>query len=318
MKRDLKIAKLLFHYIRHELRPGQEKELNEWRSLSTDNESFFQQETSLEHIRSRLRAHEESKLRIKERLQANSPPNWKEGAPRKTGIVVRMLRTAAIVVVPLVILVGGYAAYEMFLNPASPKNFAMMASVNGQRVMMNDFQLGWTAGIKDIKVKRKGHGELLYLIPNDLKATRGQSDSLWTSDRWRFEMRLPDGSDIWMNLSSTIGYPVNLNNIDSVSYSILGEAFFRIPGNTNKYYEIRTDSFLVRTTVGELDVRSNTRHGGPGVLLVSGSASVKSLYQADDTSQPVHLKPGQLARFEQGKIALDDHPDVKAITGWKR
>ncbi len=75
----------------------------------------------------------------------------------------------------------------MFLNPATPKNFAMMASVNGELIMYNDFQMGWTAGIRDIKVTKKGHGELLYTMPDNLKA-KGQSDTLWTSDRWRFEM----------------------------------------------------------------------------------------------------------------------------------
>ena len=318
MKEELDIPKLFFHYIRHELLPGQEKDLNEWRALSAENEAFFQQETSIEHIRARLRAHEESKVRILEKLEANRPPHWVDGPPRKPGIVIQMFRTAAAIVGGIFILLGGYAGYQMFLNPATPKNFAMMASVNGERIMLNDFQAGWTAARKDIKVKRKGEGELLYLIPNNLKAPGGQSDSLWTSDRWRFEMAMADGSEIWMNLSSTIGYPANYTNMDSVSYSIIGEAFFMIPGNTNKYYEIRTDSFLVQVTGAKLDVRSDASNGGPGVLLVSGNATVSMLRPTDNATLPVHLNPGQLARFDQGKIIVDDHPDIEGITGWKR
>jgi hypothetical protein len=318
MKKDLKIEELFYHFIRHELLPGQEKELNEWRGLSAENEAFFQRETSLDHIRSRLRAHEESKVRIKERMLANCPPDWTTGAPRKTGIVVRMLKIAAIFIVALFVLCGGFMAYELFLNPATPKNFAMMVTVNGQRIFFNDLQLGWFAARKHIDVVRKGHGELLYTIPNNLKAATGQSDTLWTADKWRFEIRLPEGSDIWMNLSSRISYPMNFEHGDSASYYILGEAFFKIPGNTNKHYEIRTDSLLIQASGAEVDIRSDTSNGGPGVLLVSGNATVSILHQTDNATKPVHLNPGQLARFDQGKIVVDDHPDVKAITGWKR
>jgi len=317
MKENLKIAKLLFHYIRQELLPQQEKELNEWRSSSAENEAFFQQETSLDHIRSRLRSHEESKVRIKDRLQANYPPNWTEGAPRKPGIVIRMLKYAALFIGGLIILAGGYVAYQLFLNPATPKNFAMMANVRGQLIMMNDFQLGWYAGIRDIKATRKGNGELLYTMPDNLKA-KGQSDTLWTSNRWRFEMRFTEGSDIWMNLSSRIGYPQNINYSDSVSYSVLGEAFFKIPGNTNKHYEIRTDSLVIQANDARLDVRTDGDFVGSIVTLISGTASVKSLYPTSDTAGPIQLIPGQEVRLTGGKFIVDEHPDIKRIYEWKR
>ena len=318
MKGPQKIGRLIFLYIQDNLNYKQAKELKQWRNLSEANEAFFQQETSLEYIRDRMRNNEKNTAMIWENLKLSYPADWTEGAPRKQAIVIRMLKYAAIFVGGICILLGGFVCYEMFLNPATPKNFAMMANVNGERIMLNDFQAGWTAARKDIKVKRKGEGELLYLIPNNLKAPRGQSDSLWTSDRWRFEMAMSDGSEIWMNLSSIIGYPANYTNMDSVSYSIIGEAFFMIPGNTNKYYEIRTDSFLVQASGAKLDVRSDIANGGPGVLLVAGNATVSMLHQTDNATPPVHLNPGQLARFDQGKIIVDDHPDVKAITGWKR
>jgi ferric-dicitrate binding protein FerR (iron transport regulator) len=318
MKGPQKIGRLIFLYIQDSLSYKQAKELKQWRNLSEANEAFFQQETKLDYIRDRMRNNEKNTAMVWEKVKESYPADWVEGAPRKRGIVIQMLRTAAAIVGGILILAGSVVGYEMLLNPATPKNFAMMASVNGERIMMNDFQAGWTAARKDITVKRKRHGELLYLIPDNLKAPKGQSDSLWTSDRWRFEMAMSDGSEIWMNLSSRIGYPANYNNMDSVSYSILGEAFFMIPGNTNKHYEIRTDSFLVQATGAQLDVRSDTSFGGPGVLLVSGNATVRMLHLTGENTESVHLNPGQLARFDQGKIILDDHPDIKAITGWKR
>ena len=317
MNKNQQIAKLFFLYIRQELRPGQEKELNEWRGLSPDNEAFFRQETSVDHIRGRSLAHEESKIRILEKLQANFPPDWVEGAPRKRGIVVRMLRVAAMFIGALIVLGSCIVGYEVFLNAASPKNFAMMACVSGQMIILNDFQLGWTAGIRGIKVKKKENGELLYILPNNLKA-KGRSDTLWTSNSWRFEMLLPEGSDIWMNLSSKIGYPQNVNHSDTVSYSIHGEAFFKIPGNTNKHYEIRTQSLVIQATGAELDVRSKTDSTSAAVLLISGTASVKSLHQTDDTIPSVNLIPGQQARLVDGKFIVDEHPDIKDITGWKK
>ena len=114
MKKYQKTARLIFRYIRQELTSGQERELNHWRSLSAENEAFFQEETSLDHIRERMRDHEEATKIILEKLRASYPPDWVEGAPRKPGIVIRMLKAAAIVIGSLLVLGGGLMAYQMF------------------------------------------------------------------------------------------------------------------------------------------------------------------------------------------------------------
>lgn len=69
LKNPQYIGKLIFRYIRNELTPAQEKILSEWRNLSTENEKFFQEETDPEHIRQRLKAHTEAKIRILKKLQ---------------------------------------------------------------------------------------------------------------------------------------------------------------------------------------------------------------------------------------------------------
>ena len=317
MNNPRKIGHLIFLYIRRDLNFLQAKKLRDWRDLSEANELFFQRETSTEHIRERLRTLEQKTLIIREKVRAGYPADWVEGAPVKQAIVIRMLKTAAVVIGALLILAGGSLVYEMFIDTASPKNFAMMITVNGQRVIMNDAQLGFAAGIRGIQVKRKGHEELLYTIPNELKAAKGQSDTLWSSDKWRFELQLPDKTDIWMNLSSRISYPMNFDSSDSVSYSMEGEAFFRIPENTKKYYEIRTDFVAIEATGAELDVRSDIDGKGSAVLLISGTASVRTL-QRNNSSDKISLKPGQQARLVGGKWVVEEHPDIKIITAWKR
>ena len=70
------MGRLMFNYLRGTLTPRQEKTLTAWRKLSPENEKFFQEKTDLEHIRQRLKAHEESKTRIWKKLQQSFPPSW--------------------------------------------------------------------------------------------------------------------------------------------------------------------------------------------------------------------------------------------------
>ena len=70
------MGKLIFKYITNQLTPRQEETLTAWRNLSPENEKFFQEETDLEHIRQRLKDHEESTTRIWKKLQQSFPPSW--------------------------------------------------------------------------------------------------------------------------------------------------------------------------------------------------------------------------------------------------
>jgi ferric-dicitrate binding protein FerR (iron transport regulator) len=50
MKKSERIGTLMFRYVRKEITPSEERELNAWRSLSPENERFFQEKTNTENI----------------------------------------------------------------------------------------------------------------------------------------------------------------------------------------------------------------------------------------------------------------------------
>src|ERR1700712_3615575 len=128
MKNPQKIGRLIFLYIQRDLNFLQAWRLNNWRNLSEDNERFFQQEISTEHIRERLRSQEENMPIIDAKVLGRYPAGWTAGAPRKHAVVIRMLKNAAIFIGSLMILGGGYMGYKIFIETASPRNFAMMAN----------------------------------------------------------------------------------------------------------------------------------------------------------------------------------------------
>ena len=318
MKGYSRLARLIFLYLRKELNWSQERELKNWRESSDFNEYFFQQETSMDRVRNRFQAHEESSVRIYKKLENEFPEGWKDGPPPNPALIIRLLKSAAIVAGGLIITGIVALGINMYMTSHSSGPLAMVVTINGQREELDDAKLGLWAGFHGIDVEKKEGGNLLYRIPENAKAGKEQRDTLWTAGSWQIEMRLAEGSDIWMNVSGWIAYPQNFAKADTVSYYLSGEGYFNIPGKSSKNYVIRTDSMMIQATGAELDVKSNTVFGGPGVLMVSGNASVTPLYQTDSTTRIINLNPGQMLRLVQGKLIVEDHPDVKAILQWKK
>ena len=108
MRPSEKIAELIFAYLRDELTPEQEQELAEWRSLSGENEQFFQEETDPENIRKAITELYEDKDIVWQKIRNKVPglpqvPDQDEEAAQADRPPVRywMISIAAILVISL-------------------------------------------------------------------------------------------------------------------------------------------------------------------------------------------------------------------------
>lgn len=145
---------------------------------------------------------------------------------------------------------------------------------------------------------RKPHtGEVLY---NTITVPRGSQ---------LLSVVLSDGSKVWLNVESTLRYPVTFDE-DERQVSVTGEAYFEVSKDASRPFEVETDG--VKTAVLGTHFNVNTYQKQVLVTLLEGAVAV-----SNDSGEQL-LQPGQQADAgNTGSIRLNKTPDMEAVMAWK-
>ena len=145
---------------------------------------------------------------------------------------------------------------------------------------------------------RKQHtGEVLY---NTLTVPRGSE---------LLSVVLSDGSKVWLNVESTLRFPVTFDE-DERQVSVTGEAYFEVSRDADRPFEVETGG--VKTAVLGTHFNVNTYQPQVLVTLLEGAVEV-----SNDSGEQL-LQPGQQAAAgNTGSIQLNEKPDMEAVMAWK-
>lgn len=121
-------------------------------------------------------------------------------------------------------------------------------------------------------------------------------------------IKLPDGSLVWLNAGSTLSYPSKFSKTREVSLD--GEAFFEVEHNDKP--------FVVETKFGDVEVKGTSfdvkAFGDENLqtTLVTGSV----VFREKVNGKEVTLKPGEQANLEGTQIEVRK-VDTEIFTSWK-
>jgi ferric-dicitrate binding protein FerR (iron transport regulator) len=158
-------------------------------------------------------------------------------------------------------------------------------------------------------------------------------------------LQLPDGSEVWLNTTSSIRYPPNFND-DTREVTITGEAYFkvatlRLRSGQKKPFVVTAGAMQVEVTGTEFNVMAYADEDTIRTTLLEGSIKVTNRESAfarasadksanpDESGQAVKrerpgefsavLKPGEQAVLSRGHspLIIDHSPDIRTVTAWK-
>ncbi len=330
MTRSQRIGTLMFRYVRNELDRNGKEELNAWCNESPENEQMFQRKTDPENILRDVAVYLETKELAFQKLKASFPQIWAKPVIRMRSRVYRYARIAAILLV--VLGVGAYFILHDKQNTGGSYQ-ADLIDADGVHNAMNDFQRGFRAGSAGIRIEDIGNGELLYVAKNYPKAGKDRYYKLLTPRSGAFDLKLPDGTMVWLNAQSTIEYPANFSQ-DSIKIKLTGEAYFEMAKDATHSFIIsippsasakasadktangqppRANGFHVTSTSGHFNLISYTDEPIVSATMVEGTALVR----LDSGNAELKLHPGQQAQMIDQKLALNPSADTSEIIAWK-
>jgi len=192
-------------------------------------------------------------------------------------------------------------------------NKATLILSDGTKINLNDIDAGGIvanqAGTRIVKHK---DGQLVYdIVSNSGSNTVGLYNTIRTPLGGQYQLRLPDGSRVWLNAASSLRYPVNFDGDERI-VELTGEGYFEVAKNKERPFKVQTRNQVVEVLGTHFNINSYEEEEHTKTSLLEGSVSVQSLINKKTTV----LIPGQQAQLNDYSLNVKN-VDVNEVAAWK-
>lgn len=201
-------------------------------------------------------------------------------------------------------------ASDSIFSPLPPSGVkAMITLGDGRQIPLDSIATGSHIAQGAATISKKSNGELIYVskdqpvhdVFNKIVVPRGSQI---------ISVVLSDGTKVWMNVESSLQYPVAFTG-NKRKVILTGEAYFEVSKQPGKSFMVQTASSVTEVLGTHFNVNSYDS-SQLQVTLLEGAVKVKN----DAAASPV-LKPGEQAVVNPATIQIKHAPDLEAVMAWK-
>lgn len=305
-----RVACLITGYINKTLTESEHDELDNWVNESDANMKLFEDLTDEKNIKANLEWMEEINSKAAyEKLK-------KEG---KFELPYRRKYSTIWVAASLLMIALGYYFFTGY-PPKTNSGTALVKkdSSNKKSTEAGGILLTLEDGTTiDLSKEQNGLIEAGNAVKeNDSVLNYGQSGIarvhiLKTPPGKIFQLKLPDGSRVWLNASSSLQYPTLFGGSERI-VNLEGEGYFEVAKDATKPFKVIMSDSAVVTVLGTA-FNVNTYHNeAKEITLVEGLVNVSK------DQKNVQLTPGTLVKISADGPGHISKADISAITGWKK
>lgn len=199
------------------------------------------------------------------------------------------------------------------IDPGSYK--AVLTLANGQKIELTDQTNGKLAMQAGIEITNTADGQLIYQVKQTEQKAADSAlfNTIATPRGGQYQIKLPDGTKIWLNAESKLKFPASFANLKQRKVELIGEAYFEVAKNkalpfivSGKQQEVEVlgTHFNINSYDNELEVKTT---------LLEGSVLVSTL-----NNNPVNkiLIPGEQSVLRSGQILVNTI-DTESEVAWK-
>lgn len=276
MDQSFKIASLLRKKIKGEISSNEEKQLQQWIEKDQSNSALYERILNDKTLLDKL---EDYQLFDNEKTWSSL-----EKKLFKTKIIRletrRFLRYAAILI-PLIIIAGlsyywknfsysSLAKVDEIIKPYEQK--ALLILANGDTI---DLQSENITNIQEGRTQLISQNHTLKYTSEDIKEIEPLTyNTLVTPKGAKYQLKLSDGTEVWLNANSSIKYPVAFTDSKREVF-LEGEAFFDVQHNGKSFF-VNTQETNVKVLGTSFNVSAYPDELYTATTLVEGSVKMSS------------------------------------------
>ncbi|QDW27904.1 DUF4974 domain-containing protein [Pedobacter sp. KBS0701] len=199
-------------------------------------------------------------------------------------------------------------AYQNDVAPGG--NGATLTLTNGQKILVNDVLSGNIAMQSGVKISKTPDGQIVYEITDNGSKSSGYN-TLSTSRGEQTQVRLPDGTIVFLNAESSLKYPVSFVEKGKRQVFLTGEGYFEVAKDRSHPFIVKTTRQEVQVLGTHFNINSYDDEAATTTTLLEGSVLVSN----SNLVQKV-LRPGEQSVLSSGRIQVAP-ADVEEAIDWK-
>jgi ferric-dicitrate binding protein FerR (iron transport regulator) len=209
---------------------------------------------------------------------------------------------------------------NVVVNDVAPGTVgATLTLADGRKIKLSDMSTGEIAKEAGVRVTKTANGQLLYEIASlssratamDLDPSKvGATNVLSTAKGETYQVKLPDGTAVWLNAASTLTYTTSLREGDRRVVRLLGEAYFQVAEDKSRPFIVETSQQQIEVLGTHFNVNAYLDEEDVTTTLLEGRVKVSN------QSGSKILKPGDQSSVTEHSILITQVDTERAIA-WK-
>lgn len=264
-------------------------QIEQYRNQSKENDDFFREIERLWHFSSRSATLDkvDDKIAInnfKERLSHISTAKQPKIAKLKKPTFIRWV-AASVVLLMMAGLAyfytGGIIGKEVirpYASDANPGgNKAILVLADGRKISLTDINNGDVAKEAGLSITKTADGQLVYNVLSEEGIGNNKNDvfnTIETPKGGMWQVRLPDGSMVWLNAASSLTYPLSFSKGKKRVVELKGEAYFEVAKDKLHPFIVKTAKQEVEVLGTSFNINSYADEAAVKTTLLEGSIRV--------------------------------------------
>lgn len=188
---------------------------------------------------------------------------------------------------------------------------AILTLASGKKISLDEAPNGVLAEESGASIVRTGSGQITYAVHE--KALNSDTvknvgiNSLETPLGGQYQVRLPDGTKVWLNAASKLTYPASFDPGAERKVELKGEAYFEIAQIANTPFVVFSGKQRIEVEAAQLNISSYVNDEAIKTTLLEGMGRINS----DNI-----IKSGQQAINKKGNLEIIP-ANTKEAVAWK-
>ena len=200
-------------------------------------------------------------------------------------------------------------------------NKAVLTLADGSQIVLDSTRQGTLIKQGNVKVINLNTSELTYNAGNqaDREVTY---NTLSTPPGGQYQLRLADGTKVWLNASSSIRFPMAFNGATR-NVTITGEAYFEVAKNAAMPFTVTAKDATVQVLGTHFNIMAYDNERSMNTTLLEGSVkvgnrqSIPPMGGSNAAQQSAILRPGQQSRILPTGVIKVEEADIEEVMAWK-
>jgi ferric-dicitrate binding protein FerR (iron transport regulator) len=194
-------------------------------------------------------------------------------------------------------------------------NKAVLTLANGKKINLTDVNIGTLAEQSNVQIAKIADGQLVYSILSDQQVRNNQKNqynTIETPKGGRYQMRLPDGTNVWLNSASRLTFPSSFSSLSKRKVELSGEAYFEVAKDSSRPFVVKTILQEVEVLGTHFNISSYEDESSVKTTLIEGSVKIVAKNGSDKI-----LKPGQQSVLTEDNITVENINEGQQALAWK-